>query len=153
NATSYPAFYAASIDGVMSVASVGPNSIKAGYSNTGPHCEIAAPGGDSVGNAGRPDGGFVYQSTTILSDHTLFQPTARFDRYATTGFTGTSMATPHVVCLAALLMSQMPNLTGAQAEKIIRLTAKDLGAKGRDDVFGFGLIQPRLALFGYGISR
>jgi hypothetical protein len=38
-------------------------------------------------------------------------------------------------------------------EKIIRMTAKDLGTKGKDDSFGYGLIQPRAALYGYGISR
>jgi serine protease len=77
----------------------------------------------------------------------------RFDRYDKQPFQGTSMAAPHVAGLAALLMSQMPSLTGAQVEKIIRMTAKDLGTKGKDDSFGYGLIQPRAALYGYGISR
>ncbi len=63
------------------------------------------------------------------------------------------MAAPHVAGLAALLMSQMPSLTGAQVEQIIRATAKDLGTTGRDDSFGYGLIQPRTALYGSGIRR
>lgn len=151
NPTSYPAFYAASIDGVMSVASVGPTSAKASYSSTGSHCEIAAPGGDLTPT--RADSGMIWQSAPVTSDHMLFRSTARFDVYNVQGFSGTSMAAPHVAGLAALLMSQMPRLTGAQAEKIIRMTAKDLGTKGRDDSFGYGLIQPKVALFGYGISR
>jgi subtilisin family serine protease len=150
NTTSYPAAYAASIDGVMSVASIGFNSAKAFYSSTGPHCEIAAPGGDSRSGAGRLDRGLVWQSTLLGSDQSI---PPRFDRYDKQSYQGTSMATPHVAGLAALLMSQMPTLTGAQVERILRATAKDLGTKGKDNSFGHGLIQPRAALFGYGISR
>ena len=151
NPTSYPAFYAGSIDGVMSVGSVGPTSAKAGYSSTGAHCEIAAPGGDSVGNSGRLDKGVIWQSTLLGSDMAVLIP--RFDRYDKQGYSGTSMAAPHVAGVAALLMSQMPLLTGAQVERILRMTAMDLGAKGKDDSFGYGLIQPRAALFGFGINR
>ena len=61
------------------------------------------------------------------------------------------MASPHVAGLAALLVSQIPTITPAQIEFIIRTTAKDLGTAGRDDSFGHGLIQPRAALFGQGI--
>ena len=151
NATSYPAAYAASIDGVMSVASVGFNSAKAWYSSTGAHCEIAAPGGDNRSGAGRVDRGLVWQSTLLGTDLTGLMP--RFDRYDKQPYQGTSMAAPHVAGLAALLMSQMPTLTGAQVERIIRATATDLGTTGKDNSFGHGLIQPRRALFGYGISR
>jgi serine protease len=61
------------------------------------------------------------------------------------------MASPHVAGLAALIVSQIPTITPAQIEQIIKITAKDLGAAGRDDSFGYGLIQPRAALFGQGI--
>ena len=151
NPTTYPAFYAASIEGVMSVAAVGPNAIHASYSNTGSYCEIAAPGGDV--NGSRTDLGEVWQSTIVFTDHPMFQSTARFDRYNKDGYTGTSMAAPHVAGLAALLMSQAPTLTGAQVERIIRTSAKDIGTAGKDDTFGYGLIQPRRALFGYGPLR
>lgn len=144
----YPAFYAASIDGVMSVAAIGPNQTKASYSSTGSHCEIAAPGGDK--NTSRTDLAEIWQSTLIGGDQLGLIP--RFDRYDKQPYQGTSMAAPHVAGLAALLMSQNPKLTGAQVEKIIRLTALDLGTKGKDDSFGYGLIQPRAALFGYGIG-
>ena len=149
NPISYPAFYAGSIDGVMSVASIGPNSLKANYSSTGSHCEISAPGGDTLGNSARTDRGAIWQSTLLDADLGGLIP--RFDRYDKQGYQGTSMAAPHVAGVAALLMSQMPRLTGAQVERILRLTVKDLGTKGKDDSFGHGLIQPRAALFGYGI--
>ena len=151
NPTMYPASYAASIDGVMSVAAVGFNSAKSYYSSAGSYCEIAAPGGDTRSGVGRTDRGLIWQSTLIGSDLSGLIP--RFDRYDKQAYQGTSMAAPHVAGLAALLMSQMPSLTGVQVERIIRQTAKDLGPAGRDDSFGYGIIQPRAALFGYGIRK
>jgi serine protease len=62
------------------------------------------------------------------------------------------MATPHVSGTAALLVSR--GVTNpAIIEALIKATALDLGAKGRDDEFGYGLIQPRAALFGYGLRK
>ena len=72
----------------------------------------------------------------------------RFDRYEEVGFQGTSMASPHVAGLAALMVSQMPTLTPAAIEAILRRTALDLGSPGRDDQFGWGLIQARPAIYG-----
>ena len=60
------------------------------------------------------------------------------------------MATPHVAGLAALLISQGVSRPAA-VEALIKATALDLGAKGRDDEYGFGLIQPRVALRGFGL--
>jgi serine protease len=153
NPTVYPASYASGIDGVMSVASIGYNSAKAYYSSTGSYCEIAAPGGDVRSGSGRVDGGLIWQSTLLSADHSSSLTAPRFDRYDKQGYQGTSMSAPHVAGLAALLMSQMPSLRGGQVEQIIRTTAKDLGTPGRDDSFGYGLIQPRTALYGYGIRR
>jgi serine protease len=153
NPTMYPSSYASGIDGVMSVAAVGYNSAKAYYSSTGSYCEIAAPGGDSRSGSGRTDGGLIWQSTILSSDRSSSLLVPRFDRYDKQGYQGTSMAAPHVAGMAALLMSQMPSLTSAQVEQIIRTMAKDLGTAGRDDSFGYGLIQPRTALYGYGIRK
>jgi serine protease len=152
NEVSFPARYAQDIEGVMSVAAVGKLEGQAFYSSTGPHCEIAAPGGDSrVG--GGPDRGRIWQSSldTDFSSPLVLRP--RFDRYTAIGIQGTSMASPHVAGLAALIMAQSPGISPANVEKIIRTTAKDLGPTGKDDTFGNGLIQPRAALFGRGIVR
>ncbi|HWI64341.1 MAG TPA: S8 family serine peptidase [Symbiobacteriaceae bacterium] len=59
---------------------------------------------------------------------------------------GTSMATPHVSGVAALAWSAKPALTGATIRSILTATAADLGAAGRDDYFGHGLVQADAAV-------
>ena len=59
---------------------------------------------------------------------------------------GTSMATPHVAGVAAVLWSAFPNATNAQIRDAINKTAQDLGTAGRDTKFGFGLVQTKAAL-------
>ncbi len=56
-------------------------------------------------------------------------------------FDGTSMATPHVSAVAALVWSYAPNCTNAQVRNALTSTAEDLGAAGRDVNFGFGLVR------------
>ena len=54
---------------------------------------------------------------------------------------GTSFSTPIVAGEAAMLLAAAPDLSAAQVEQIIESTAKDLGAAGRDDAFGYGIVQ------------
>jgi len=150
NPTEFPAAFAPSIDGAMSVAAVGRSLRRAFYSNTGTHIEIAAPGGDD--RDGGIDG-MVWQTTLSFFDSdpaTIIFP--RFDRYVESPYEGTSMASPHVAGVAALLMSQGVK-NPAAVEALIRATARDLGSPGRDNEFGYGLIQPRAALFGRGFIK
>ena len=66
--------------------------------------------------------------------------------------TGTSQATPHVAAAACLLYRQ--GITSPAAVRAaIEQTAEDLGAPGRDDRFGFGLVRPSMALSGQGLNR
>jgi uncharacterized repeat protein (TIGR01451 family) len=57
------------------------------------------------------------------------------------GWSGTSMAAPHVSGLAALLLSANPTFTPIDLEAFIRLTARDLGASGPDNLYGWGRID------------
>ncbi len=61
-------------------------------------------------------------------------------------FDGTSMATPHVSGVAALIWSHNPNWTNQQIRDALATTAQDLGAAGRDNSYGWGLIQAKSAL-------
>jgi serine protease len=59
---------------------------------------------------------------------------------------GTSMATPHVAGVAALIWSYYPGRTVGDIRNALTSSAKDLGAAGRDNSFGFGLVQAKKAL-------
>jgi serine protease len=150
NPTEYPAAYAADIDGAMAVGAVNRSSNRAPYSNTGPYVEIAAPGGDFS------DGALNGLVTQVGLDFTQFDLTRilrpRFDRYALISVEGTSAATPHVSGVAALLYAQ--GITNPAAiEAAIRSTATDLGTKGRDPEYGFGLLNARAAVRGLGLAK
>ena len=58
---------------------------------------------------------------------------------------GTSMATPHVSAVAALVWSYFPTCTGSQIRTSLTKSAQDLGPVGRDTKFGFGLVQAKAA--------
>ena len=60
-------------------------------------------------------------------------------------FDGTSMATPHVSAVAALVWSRNLNCTAAQLRNSLNKSAMDLGPVGRDTKFGFGLVQAKAA--------
>ncbi|GAA5532044.1 S8 family serine peptidase [Deinococcus aluminii] len=63
-------------------------------------------------------------------------------------FDGTSMATPHVSAAAAVVWAAKPSLTNTQLLNLLTSTAKDLGAAGKDDNFGYGLVNPYKAITG-----
>jgi len=59
---------------------------------------------------------------------------------------GTSMATPHVSGVAALLWSSDAGLTNVEIRAAMANTALDLGVAGRDNAYGYGLLQAKAAL-------
>ena len=130
---SYPAAY----DGVIGVASVGPNLKRAPYSTFGAEVDIAAPGG--VLNNPDPSkeearGGILQQTITHTNSST----------FQFRSLQGTSMASPHVAGTIALLLG-----AGAKKEDIPTLiyeNTKDLETSGHDKYTGHGLIQPKTAL-------
>ena len=127
----YPAAYA----NVIGVAATTLLNAKAPYSNFGTCVDLAAPGGDVTADANGD--GFV--DGVLSSSGTAASPNQYWF------FQGTSMASPHVAGLAALLLSK--GVTGPAAiQNLMQSTATDLGAGGYDTTFGGGLINAAAAL-------
>jgi len=112
--------YPAGFDTVIAVSATDVNDEMADWSSRGNKVEIAAPGED------------------ILSTFTFPVEYAHEWEY----LSGTSMACPHVVGLAALIKSVNPGISNAELRRRIGAFAKDLGPAGRDRDYGFGLPQP-----------
>jgi serine protease len=69
--------------------------------------------------------------------------------YGTSGYEawdGTSMAAPHVSACRCLVWSYNPALSNVDIRNALTGTAKDLGAAGRDNSYGYGLVQAKSAL-------
>lgn len=114
----------AAFDQVIAVGATTSSDTRAYYSNYGPRLDIVAPGGDNS-----LDG--IY--STINSGQYGY-------------LSGTSMATPFVSGLAALVWSYEPTLTYDQVRSVIENTADDLGTTGWDELYGHGRINAWQAL-------
>lgn len=156
NPTEYPAAYAPSVDGAMAVAATSHSGNRAYYSSSGSYVEIAAPGGDDLDNPD-PDLAYIWQVTLRPSTNdpsTVIIP--RFDQYAEIGYEGTSMATPHVAGTAALIMAQgvtAPAVIEALLKRTAKLTGTTSAPGSRSSDLGSGIVQPRAALFGFGVKQ
>jgi subtilisin family serine protease len=82
---------------------------------------------------------YVGQSTSVSAVKTV--PGTGYEAWD-----GTSMATPHVSGVAALVWSFNTAWTNAQIRSALTATAQDLGTAGRDSSFGYGLVQAKAAL-------
>ncbi len=132
NNVSYPARY----ESVVAVAALDKNNLRASFSSTGSDVEIAAPG--------------VFVLSTWKDSTNFAGPLPfSFAGYAGEYFieaNGTSMASPHVAGVAALLMGSNPGYTAEAVRNKMNETALDLGATGKDNLYGYGLVDASLAL-------
>ncbi|MFQ5342694.1 MAG: S8 family serine peptidase [Anaerolineae bacterium] len=132
----YPAAYSV----VISVGAVRYDETLSYYSEHGPALDVVAPGGDtSIDQNGDGYGDGVLQQTFNPST----QDPTDFRYYF---FQGTSMASPHVTAAAALLIAKGVATTPDEVRTALESTAKDLGSPGRDNTYGYGLIQVADAL-------
>jgi subtilisin family serine protease len=122
----YPAAYPE----VISVYALDANYYWASYSNWGSTISLGAPGGDL--NAGLPGILSTYVTGSLQPTYTQLQ--------------GTSMASPHVAGVAALLVSADPSLTPDEVHQIMIDTAVDLGPPGFDVDYGHGAVDAYAAL-------
>ncbi|MDI6689736.1 MAG: S8 family serine peptidase [Actinomycetota bacterium] len=117
--------YPAACEHVIAVSATDKNDERPYWSNYGSFVDVAAPG------------------ENILS--TFWYPYFNPPHVYAYG-SGTSMATPHVSGLAALVASKYPTLTPDEVEEKIELAADDLGPNGKDDYYGYGRINTCQAL-------
>jgi subtilisin family serine protease len=127
NVAGDPVMYPAAYAEVIAVSATGPTDEIAYYSSTGPEIWISAPGGDaSLGTTSA-----IY-STVNDSGYEYMQ--------------GTSMASPAVAGVAALIRSVNADLGPTDVAEILKQSSKDLGVVGRDDVYGHGRLDAGAAL-------
>ena len=104
---------------VICVGATDDSDLHASFSNRNAFVDISAPGVDQLSTA--VGGGYAHMS-------------------------GTSMATPHVVGVAALILSAHPGDTPSQIEAALESTAHDYGSVGRDDSYGYGRVDAGAAV-------
>ncbi|MFL8936306.1 S8 family peptidase [Rossellomorea oryzaecorticis] len=115
----YPARYSS----VIAVGAVNDNQVRVASSATGNSLEFVAPGYN------------IYSTVPLAGDS--------FDgiRDGYTYMTGTSMAAPYITGIIAAYKEQFPSSTPQQIRDILGSNVKDLGAAGRDPLYGKGLAQ------------
>ncbi|MDA0351747.1 MAG: S8 family serine peptidase [Chloroflexi bacterium] len=115
--------YPAAFPGVIGVGALTPGREVADFSNTGSFVDVVAPGAE------------IWSSVPAAVEGVSYR-----------AWNGTSMATPHVAAIAALLRAANPSFTQAQVSARIQATAVDIGIGGFDTESGFGAVDAYRAL-------
>jgi len=139
-------FFPAALEGVISVCAVNINKERASYSNYGYSVDVAAPGGDNtpdINGDGMPDG-----IISTVGDEVGDESGRQTIEFTFRPLEGTSMAAPHVAGVISLMKAVNPGLTPQDVDALLsrEKITDDLGAKGRDDDFGYGLINAQKAV-------
>ncbi len=104
------------------------------YSNRGDRLELTAPGG----NTGQDLSAYGYHNGGVLQQTMASGNPLSFAYYY---YQGTSMATPHVAGVAALVRDINPALTPDEVRTVLRESAEDHGAAGWDSSYGYGIVD------------
>ena len=107
--------------GVITVGAVSSNNQRASFSNYGPEMDVVAPG------------------VNIISSY-------KEGASSYTSMSGTSMATPFVSGVVALVRAANPSLAPREVTKIIDQATTDLGTAGFDNYYGYGLTDANKAV-------
>jgi len=132
---SYPAIYPTT----LAVGATRYDNTRVSYSNYGKGLDIMAPGGDTA----------IDQNGDGYVDGVL-QETYLDGAWGYYFFQGTSMASPHVAAVAAMLYAAGVATTPDTVKSAMTSTALDLGTSGYDSTYGWGLVQAAAALGGGG---
>ena len=117
-----PVISPASCDYTLGVGAIDKKSKKAPFSSYGDFVDIAAPGVDVWST--------LPPLVSLRTDHIGYGPAS-----------GTSMASPFVAAAAASLKAVHPDWTPQQIEDRLLSTSIDAGKKGRDDLYGAGILN------------
>lgn len=110
--------YPASYDAVVSVAAVDSNKNLASFSQRNSQVEISGPGVNVASTWN--NGGY-------------------------NSISGTSMASPHVAGVAALVWSNHPQCSNTQIRNVLNQTAERRGTSGRNNSYGWGIVRAKAA--------
>ncbi|WMJ70604.1 autotransporter domain-containing protein [Stenotrophomonas sp. 24(2023)] len=140
----------------LSVVNVGTNLTLSSRSNkcglSANWC-LAAPGSDIVSTAYGADSNLAGSVGIDANGNVSLDIQQRVATYGYALLSGTSMAAPHVTGALGLLFERFPYLDSAQVRDILLTTTTDLGAPGIDEIYGWGLLNLRKAIEGYGSLR
>jgi hypothetical protein len=125
--------FPANVEGVITVGAINNQGALWNYSSRGQEMDLVAPSGNTNLN-----GNVVTLDRMGANGYEAGNYTNRFG--------GTSAACPQVAGVAALMLQVNPNLTESQVREILQQTARDLGAPGFDNNFGYGLVDAQAAV-------
>lgn len=123
----FPAAYSTTVAGVIAVGSTDDTDTVSSFSNVGPEVTVVAPGRNIW---------------STMPTYVVTIPAG--PNYGS--LNGTSMATPLVTGLAALMWSRHPSFTNAKIKDCLQSTAVNLGAGEFDNTWGHGRVDAEAAV-------